>query len=129
MSYLDDPRVFFAAERTMLAWQRTAIALIGLGFVIERFGLFMQMIAAGGGPQATAPETSVVISLALLVGGAAIAIVSAVQFRRFVVELSPLEVPARYVVWLGPMVNFLLAGVAAGLAGWIVLGHWRAGAV
>jgi hypothetical protein len=24
MSYLDDPRVLFAAERTLLAWQRTA---------------------------------------------------------------------------------------------------------
>jgi putative membrane protein len=32
-----DPRVFFAAERTLLAWIRTALALMGLGFVIARF--------------------------------------------------------------------------------------------
>jgi len=34
-SYLDDPRGFFAAERTMLAWQRTAVGLIGLGFLVD----------------------------------------------------------------------------------------------
>lgn len=33
MSYLDDPRVLFASERTLLAWQRAAIALMGFGFV------------------------------------------------------------------------------------------------
>lgn len=32
-----DPRVFFAAERTVLAWIRTGLALMGLGFVVARF--------------------------------------------------------------------------------------------
>ena len=40
-----DPRVVFAAERTLLAWQRSALAFMGFGFVVERFGLFLQTIA------------------------------------------------------------------------------------
>jgi uncharacterized membrane protein YidH (DUF202 family) len=35
----NDPRVFFAAERTLLAWIRTALALMGLGFVVARFDI------------------------------------------------------------------------------------------
>ncbi len=41
-----DPRVFFAAERTFLAWIRTGLALMGFGFVVARFGLFLREIAA-----------------------------------------------------------------------------------
>ena len=37
-----DPRVFFAAERTFLAWIRTGLALMGFGFVVARFGLFLR---------------------------------------------------------------------------------------
>ena len=29
-----DPRVFFAAERTLLAWIRTGLTIIALGFVV-----------------------------------------------------------------------------------------------
>jgi putative membrane protein len=29
-----DPRVLFAAERTMLAWIRTGVAMMGFGFVV-----------------------------------------------------------------------------------------------
>jgi inner membrane protein YidH len=40
-----DPRVYFAAERTFLAWIRTGLALMGFGFVVARFGLFLRQIA------------------------------------------------------------------------------------
>jgi putative membrane protein len=35
-----DPRVYFAAERIFLAWIRTGLGLIGIGFAVSRFGLF-----------------------------------------------------------------------------------------
>ncbi|MDO8431919.1 MAG: DUF202 domain-containing protein [Candidatus Binatus sp.] len=40
-----DPRVYFAAERTFLAWIRTGLALMGFGFVVARFGLFLRQMA------------------------------------------------------------------------------------
>jgi uncharacterized protein (DUF302 family)/uncharacterized membrane protein YidH (DUF202 family) len=33
---------YLAAERTVLAWIRTGLALMGFGFVVARFGLFLQ---------------------------------------------------------------------------------------
>src|SRR3981081_3879675 len=42
-------REHLANERTLLAWIRTAIALMGLGFVVARFGLFLHEISAIGG--------------------------------------------------------------------------------
>lgn len=32
----EDPRIRFAAERTLLAWLRTGLALMGFGFVVAR---------------------------------------------------------------------------------------------
>ena len=33
---------YLAAERTFLAWIRTGLALMGFGFVVTCFGLFLQ---------------------------------------------------------------------------------------
>jgi putative membrane protein len=44
--WIEDPRVWLAAERTFLAWIRTGVALMGFGFVVARFGLFLRELAA-----------------------------------------------------------------------------------
>ncbi|MBO3461271.1 DUF202 domain-containing protein [Aetokthonos hydrillicola Thurmond2011] len=41
---IDRQREHQANERTFLAWVRTCIALIGFGFAIARFGLFVQQL-------------------------------------------------------------------------------------
>jgi hypothetical protein len=44
MSNIDRQREHQANERTFLAWLRTSIALIGFGFAIARFGLFLRQL-------------------------------------------------------------------------------------
>ena len=38
----DNSQQHLANERTFLSWLRTSIALIGLGFIVARFGLFLR---------------------------------------------------------------------------------------
>ncbi|MBT2303807.1 DUF202 domain-containing protein [Variovorax paradoxus] len=121
MSYLDDPRVYFAAERTLLAWQRTAIALIGLGFVVERFGLFLRMVSNGAQLPPGHARTSLAFGTLFLVTGAAVALLSTLQFNRFLRELSHPEIPRGHLTWVGPLVNSALAVAALGMVAWFVI--------
>lgn len=52
---LEDPRTYFAAERTFLAWIRTGLGLMGVGFALARFGLFLREFQSN---QHTAPRHS-----------------------------------------------------------------------
>jgi len=39
-----DVRDFLSAEQNFLAWIRTGLSLMGFGFVVARFGLFLQEV-------------------------------------------------------------------------------------
>ena len=75
-------RTRLALERTMMAWVRTAVALIGFGFTIvqffERFG-GMEGVAA-----AAQPVLPRYIGLALIGTGVVVLSISAWQYHRMV---------------------------------------------
>jgi putative membrane protein len=111
MSYTADPRVLFAAERTLLAWQRSAIALMGFGFVVERFGLFLQM-ATHEFESVEQRSFSLSVGVLLLVLGAAVALISARQFRTVARNLDPAVVPPGYWTQVGVVLNVAIAAIA-----------------
>jgi putative membrane protein len=108
MSDLHDPRVFFAAERTLLAWNRTALTLMAFGFVIERFGLFAGLLEAGEAP-ALSGIASLWIGIAFIVLGAAVSIASVLHYRNILASLKPVEIPDGYHVNLGVYTNVAVA--------------------
>ena len=114
-----DPRVFFASERTLLAWLRTGIAIVGLGFLVSRFGLFLHLLSAQG--IGAAPHTplgySHIIGVSLVVLGSLSMAVATFQHSRFVASLPEADRPASYsrtwAIWFSGLVTLASTTLAA----------------
>jgi len=68
-----------ANERTYLAWVRTGITVIALGFVVAKFGLIVRELA----PSASIPSYgfSSIIGVALVVAGGMMQLLALKRFR------------------------------------------------
>ncbi|MFZ9034502.1 MAG: YidH family protein [Francisellaceae bacterium] len=90
-----------ANERTYLAWVRTAIALMAFGFLIEKFDIFLRVMAKGVGmkTQNFMSHSAEAIGIVLMVIAATIIIVSSIRFainRRLIASQTVCHYNTRF---------------------------------
>lgn len=116
-----DPRVLFAAERTLFAWNRTGISLMAFGFVVERFGLYMQLLGVQGvlGAQR---HLSFAGGIGFILLGAFIEIYSVLQHRHFLATLHEMDIPVGYNTKAAMAINAVVGFMGVMLCLYLVLG-------
>ena len=106
-----------ANERTFLAWVRTAIAVMAFGFVIERFDLFLQVMAPQLALKQAAPHGQSFANaagLAFIAIGVVMIVIAGFRFRKTAKDIETEDaVPspgARFDLALAALIGLL--GVA-----------------
>ncbi len=107
------PADHLANERTFLAWIRTSIALIGFGFVIVKFALFVHQIslAMGGSQVPPGKGHSATIGVIMIGFGAVIALLSYMRYRDIEKQLNNSEYSPSPLLSLLVTVSIIIASM------------------
>jgi putative membrane protein len=121
---MSDPRFFFAAERTMLAWVRTGLTVMALGFVVARFGLFLALLAASSAHAIIAAHLhwpSGLLGTGLVLAGSLIILGAFRNHWLYVHSLPPEDVPKLAIPWLMSFLSLTVAGVGVLLSLYLLI--------
>lgn len=120
---LGDPRVYFAAERTLLAWVRTGLAMMGFGFVVARFGLFLREIASVQGMSAPRQQGfSMWVGVALVAVGVSVNLCAAVKHWQTIRRLEKGQPLRFHSMSLGIVVAVLIGFLGMVMAAYLLFG-------
>lgn len=112
-----------ANERTFLAWVRTAIAVMALGFLVEKFELFLEVAArspAGRPPSVAGQVAGNVAGLLLILLGGGMMVVAALRFRRVARDIEDAEVRPATGTRMDVALVLLLVGLGATLFAYLL---------
>ena len=72
--------VYYAAERTLMAWVRVALGMMALGFVIDRFGLVLRLMPHAAQLPHHPTTYSFWTGSVLVLGGSVTAVAAAIRY-------------------------------------------------
>ena len=111
---------FLANERTFLAWTRTSISIVSLGFVIAKFRVWMEEMGnSHPGAQQPSQGDSLLVGVGMMILGATLAILAAWRYHVVNVQIEKGKVSADRGLII--LVTFLVVLFTAAMVGTILV--------
>ena len=117
-----DVQLVLASERTLLAWIRTGLAMMGFGFVVARFGLFLRELATSQKiPSKPSVHLSVWLGTVLVALGVIVFIAAARDHARYLKKLERGDPAEPGESRLGVMLGLALAALGVAMVAYLIL--------